>query len=88
VLVHARDKRRVRSTVLTEASLLDSAFKEIGPQSCVGMTGNWAGYSWPPAIMLASLMWLFLLEFGVGYCVESTRWWVYFFRISSGLQGL
>lgn len=53
--------------------LLDSAFKEIGPQSCVGMTGNWAGYSWPPAIMLASLMWLFLLEFGVGYCVESTR---------------
>ncbi|KAI1002543.1 Zinc-regulated transporter 1 [Podosphaera aphanis] len=44
--------------------LLDPAYAEIGPQSCVGMTGHWAEYSWCPAIILTSVMLLFLLDFG------------------------
>ena len=34
--------------------LLDPAYAEIGPLTCVGQTGGWAVYSWPPAIVLAS----------------------------------
>ncbi|RDW92287.1 hypothetical protein BP5796_01681 [Coleophoma crateriformis] len=44
--------------------LLDPAYSEIGPSTCVGMTGNWAVYSWVPAIVLASVMTVFLLDFG------------------------
>lgn len=43
--------------------LLDPAYDEIGPASCVGMTGGWAEYSWPPAIALTSIMSIFLLDF-------------------------
>ncbi|KAK2067817.1 hypothetical protein P8C59_001523 [Phyllachora maydis] len=43
--------------------LLDPAYSEIGPSTCVGMTGGWAGYSWPPAIAMTSALLLFLLEF-------------------------
>ncbi|RAL04493.1 ZIP zinc/iron transport family [Aspergillus ibericus CBS 121593] len=50
--------------------LLDPAYSEIGPQSCVGMTGNWADYSWCPAIVLTSLMMIFLLDFGAERYVE------------------
>lgn len=42
--------------------LLDPAYGEIGPASCVGLTGGWAQYSWPPAIALASAMLIFLLD--------------------------
>jgi solute carrier family 39 (zinc transporter), member 1/2/3 len=35
---------------------------EIGPNTCVGMTGHWAVYSWPPAIVLVSVMLIFLLD--------------------------
>ena len=44
--------------------LLDPAYDEIGPQTCVGMTGHWADYSWCPAIVLTSVMFIFLLDFG------------------------
>jgi zinc transporter 1/2/3 len=32
------------------------------PQTCVGMTGGWAVYSWPPAIVLVSVMVVFLMD--------------------------
>jgi len=51
-------------------SLLDPAYDEIGPASCVGMTGGWAGYSWPPAIALCSAMFVFLLDFFAERYVE------------------
>ncbi|KAL4804566.1 Zinc/iron permease [Aspergillus unguis] len=50
--------------------LLDPAYDEIGPASCVGMTGHWADYSWCPAIVLASVMAIFLLDFGAERYVE------------------
>lgn len=42
--------------------LLDPAYSEIGPASCVGLTGGWSTYSWPPAIALSSAMFIFLLD--------------------------
>lgn len=50
--------------------LLDPAYHEIGPQTCVGMTGGWATYSWCPAIVLISVMMIFLLDFGAQRYVE------------------
>ncbi|KAK2608812.1 hypothetical protein QQS21_002669 [Conoideocrella luteorostrata] len=50
--------------------LLDPAYEAIGPASCVGLTGGWAGYSWPPAIALSSAMIIFLLDFLAEYYVE------------------
>ena len=50
--------------------LLDPAYGEIGPQTCVGMTGGWAQYSWFPAIVLTSVMMIFLLDFGAERYVE------------------
>ncbi|KAL1967793.1 hypothetical protein VTN77DRAFT_2482 [Rasamsonia byssochlamydoides] len=51
--------------------LLDPAYGEIGPNTCVGMTGNWAQYSWVPAIVLASVVVIFLMDFGAELYVES-----------------
>ncbi|QKX59017.1 uncharacterized protein TRUGW13939_06146 [Talaromyces rugulosus] len=51
--------------------LLDPAYDEIGPASCVGLTGNWAVYSWPPAIVLASITVIFLMDFTAELYVES-----------------
>ena len=51
--------------------LLDPAYSEIGPATCVGMTGNWAQYSWCPAIVLTSVMFIFLADFGAGRYVET-----------------
>jgi solute carrier family 39 (zinc transporter), member 1/2/3 len=51
--------------------LLDPAYAEIGPNTCVGMTGNWAQYSWPPALALTSAMLVFLMDFGAELYVES-----------------
>ncbi|KAI9842046.1 MAG: high-affinity Zn(2+) transporter zrt1 [Thelocarpon superellum] len=51
--------------------LLDPAYSEIGPQTCVGMTGHWADYSWVPAIALGSVMLVFLLDFGAERYVET-----------------
>ncbi|KAH6606913.1 zinc-regulated transporter 1 [Trichoderma cornu-damae] len=50
--------------------LLDPAYGEIGPASCVGMTGGWAEYTWPPALALTSAMLIFLLDFLAEYYVE------------------
>ncbi|KAJ5232976.1 hypothetical protein N7468_005932 [Penicillium chermesinum] len=50
--------------------LLDPAYSEIGGQTCVGMTGYWAEYSWCPAIVLTSLMIVFLMDFGAERYVE------------------
>ncbi|KAK5125975.1 hypothetical protein LTR85_011330 [Meristemomyces frigidus] len=50
--------------------LLDPAYSEIGPLTCVGMTGGWAEYSWPPAIALVSCMAVFLMDFGAERYVE------------------
>ncbi|CAK7212956.1 hypothetical protein SBRCBS47491_001639 [Sporothrix bragantina] len=50
--------------------LLDPAYSEIGPASCVGLTGGWASYSWPPAIALTAGLLTFLLDFVAAYLVE------------------
>ncbi|KAJ5114459.1 hypothetical protein NUU61_000218 [Penicillium alfredii] len=50
--------------------LLDPAYGEIGPNSCVGMTGHWGDYAWCPAIVLVSLMVIFLMDFGAERWVE------------------
>lgn len=50
--------------------LLDPAYAEIGPNTCVGMTGHWADYAWCPAIVLVSVMMVFLLDFGASRYVE------------------
>lgn len=42
--------------------LLDPAYSEIGGLSCVGSTGNWAIYSWCPAIILLSIFIIFLTD--------------------------
>ncbi|KAF2092695.1 ZIP zinc/iron transport family [Rhizodiscina lignyota] len=53
-----------------QPSLLDPAYGEIGPNTCVGMTGGWSVYSWPPAIILVSVMSMFLLDFAAERYVE------------------
>lgn len=50
--------------------LLDPAYGSIGPNTCVGMTGHWADYAWCPAIVLVSVMIVFLLDFGASRYVE------------------
>jgi len=50
--------------------LLDPAYAEIGPQTCVGMTGHWADYSWCPAIVLVSVTLVFLMDFGAEQYVD------------------
>ena len=50
--------------------LLDPAYDAIGPHSCVGMTGGWAEYSWCPAIVLTSVMVIFLVDFAAHRYVE------------------
>lgn len=50
--------------------LLDPAYKRIGPKTCVGMSGYWAEYSWCAAIVLASIMVIFLLDLAAEVYVE------------------
>ncbi|EJS43846.1 zrt1p [Saccharomyces arboricola H-6] len=50
--------------------LMDPAYSVIGGNSCVGQTGNWALYSWCPAIMLASLTFTFLTDLFSSVWVE------------------
>ncbi|SCU89878.1 LADA_0F00276g1_1 [Lachancea dasiensis] len=42
--------------------LLDPAYGEIGGDSCVGLTGNWADYSWCPAIVLVTVFSIFIVD--------------------------
>lgn len=61
------------SNVLTTpllSSLLDPGYASIGPDTCVGMTGGWASFSWPPAIALTSTMGVFLMDFAAERYVE------------------
>lgn len=51
--------------------LLDPAYEEIGPASCVGMTKGWDAYSWPPAIAMTAVMLIFLLDYGAEWYVEN-----------------
>lgn len=51
--------------------LLDPAYGAIGPNTCVGMTGGWADYSWCPGIVLTSVCLIFLLDFGAERYVEA-----------------
>ena len=53
--------------------LLDPAYGEIGPSTCVGMTGGWAQYSWCPAIVLTSVMMIFLMDFGAERYVSNSE---------------
>ncbi|ORY87018.1 Zinc/iron permease [Protomyces lactucae-debilis] len=50
--------------------LMDPAYSSIGPGTCVGVTSGWDSYSFVPAIMLTSVMLLFLLDFGAKLFVE------------------
>jgi zinc transporter 1/2/3 len=57
-------------TKTDDSSLMEPAYAAIGPNTCVGMTGGWAVYSWPPAIILTSVMVMFLLDFSAERYVE------------------
>ena len=50
--------------------LLDPAYKRIGPKTCVGESGYWAEYSWCAAIVLASIVIIFLLDLAAEVYVE------------------
>ncbi|SCU77308.1 LAME_0A00606g1_1 [Lachancea meyersii CBS 8951] len=42
--------------------LLDPAYGEIGPSSCVGRSGHWEDYAWCPAIVLVTVFIVFLVD--------------------------
>lgn len=50
--------------------LLDPAYQEIGGYSCIAQTGNWATYSWCPAIMLTTVFATFLVDLFSAFYVE------------------
>ncbi|KAJ5112942.1 hypothetical protein N7456_001476 [Penicillium angulare] len=50
--------------------LLDPAYKRIGPKTCVGVSGYWGEYSWCAAIVLASVVIIFLLDLAAEVYVE------------------
>ncbi|KAJ5622791.1 hypothetical protein N7490_011396 [Penicillium lividum] len=50
--------------------LLDPAYKRIGPKTCVGQSGYWAEYSWCAAIVLASVVIIFLMDLAAEVYVE------------------
>ncbi|RAH53381.1 high affinity zinc ion transporter [Aspergillus piperis CBS 112811] len=50
--------------------LLDPAYESIGSTTCVGVSKNWAEYSWCPAIVLASVMVVFLMDLASEVYVE------------------
>jgi zinc transporter 1/2/3 len=50
--------------------LLDPAYERIGPKTCVGESGYWGQYSWCAAIVLASVVIIFLLDLAAEVYVE------------------
>lgn len=50
--------------------LLDPAYKRIGPRTCVGESGYWAEYSWCAAIVLVSVVVIFLVDLAAEVYVE------------------
>ena len=57
--------------MLSDRSLLPSAYEEIGSDSCVGQTGKWSDYPWVPAIILTAVVFMFLLHTGAQQYVSS-----------------
>jgi solute carrier family 39 (zinc transporter), member 1/2/3 len=51
--------------------LIDPSYYEIGQNTCVGVTGNWFQYSWPPAFVLLAIAIIFMLDFGAAIYVEN-----------------
>ncbi|KAK9388134.1 ZIP zinc transporter-domain-containing protein [Lipomyces mesembrius] len=45
-------------------------YLSIGPTTCVNMTGKWASFSWPPAIVLVTLFPTFLIDIASAIWVE------------------
>ncbi|PWY66762.1 ZIP zinc/iron transport family [Aspergillus heteromorphus CBS 117.55] len=52
--------------------LLDPAYEGIGTNSCVGISGHWADYSWCAAIVLGSVIVIFLMDVASEVYVERT----------------
>ncbi|KAB8233413.1 high-affinity Zn(2+) transporter ZRT1 [Aspergillus alliaceus] len=50
--------------------LLDPAYSSIGPNSCIGVSGHWGDYPWCAAIVLTSVVTIFLLDLGAEIYVE------------------
>lgn len=50
--------------------LLDPAYKRIGPKTCIGETGGWGDYSWCAAIVLGTIMLVFLIDLAAEVYVE------------------
>lgn len=50
--------------------LMDPAYDEIGGNSCVGGWGNWSIYAWVPALILASIFGIFLVDIASEVYVE------------------
>ncbi|GIC94364.1 high-affinity Zn(2+) transporter ZRT1 [Aspergillus udagawae] len=50
--------------------LLDPAYQRIGPGTCIGMSGVWGEYSWCAAIVLSSVILIFLMDVGAEVYVE------------------
>ncbi|OHW98366.1 zinc-regulated transporter 1 [Colletotrichum incanum] len=50
--------------------LLDPAYNRIGPRRCIGESGHWWDYSWCAAIVLASILGIFLLDLAAEVYVE------------------
>ncbi|PYH98455.1 ZIP zinc/iron transport family [Aspergillus ellipticus CBS 707.79] len=50
--------------------LLDPAYESIGTTTCVGVSGHWADYSWCAAIVLTSVMVVFLMDVAAEVYVE------------------
>lgn len=50
--------------------LMDPAYSAIGPDTCVGLTGGWSSYSFVPAIILTSVICVFLMDFSARLYVE------------------
>ncbi|OJJ86859.1 high-affinity Zn(2+) transporter ZRT1 [Aspergillus glaucus CBS 516.65] len=50
--------------------LLDPAYSSIGPNTCVGSSGHWGDYSWCAAIVLTSVMIIFLMDLAAEVYVE------------------
>lgn len=51
--------------------LLDPAYEQIGPNTCVGQTGYWAEYPWCAGIVLLSVVFMFLMDLGAETYVET-----------------
>lgn len=50
--------------------LMDPAYGAIGPDTCVGMTGNWSQYSFVAAIILGTVYLIFLLDLASSVYVQ------------------